>query len=104
MLLSEKLWIKAGAKNFNYFKNLGYDIESSKEIFEVDVEDLTLGTNVLVDVMTRIKKGTQLPDNMIEPYLLYRRQVDNISDKLKIDLLKIWDGYDYYDLNFLFVN
>ena len=50
MLLSKKLWIKAGPVNFKHFKNLGYDIESSKELFEVSVEDLTLGTNVLVDV------------------------------------------------------
>ena len=47
--------------------------------------------------MTRLKNGNQLPDKMLPKYILYRRQVDNISDKLKIELLKIWDGYDYYD-------
>jgi hypothetical protein len=224
MLLSKVVYIKTGSINFNYFKNLGYDIENSKELFEVLVEDLTSGANVLVDVscdycgeilhvpyrryirytkifnkyscskiecsnqkikdvciakygvenpfqadfvkekskktfnkkygvnhqmeiqevkekikktclerysdenfrntdkrritclekygvthdnkldsqkekrkITRIKKGTQLPDNMIEPYALYRRQVDNISDRLKPELLKVWNGYDYYD-------
>jgi hypothetical protein len=228
MLLSKKLWIKAGAKNFNYFKNLGYDIESSKELFEVDIEHLTNGSHTVVDVscdycgdilnvpykryikytenlnkyscskiecsnqkikdvclvkygvenpfqaefvkekskktfnekygvnhqmeiqevkdkikktylerygvehssksdeikkrtientimkygveytlklpgeqlrrkITRIKNGNQIPDNMLTEYELYRRQVDNISDRLKIELLKTWDGYDYYD-------
>jgi len=51
--------------------------------------------------MTRIKNGIQLSDNMIEPYLLYRRQVDNISDRLKIELLKTWNGYDYYDNEYI---
>jgi len=46
---------------------------------------------------TRIKNGNQFPDDMIEPYQLYRKQVKNISNKLKIDLLDNWDGYDYYD-------
>lgn len=53
---------------------------------------------------TRINNGTQLPDDMVEPYLLYRRQVDNISDKLKIELLKTWNGYDYYDGEYIMNN
>jgi len=228
MLITKKLYIKAGSKNFNYFKNLGYDIKSSKELFEINVEHLTKGSHIIIDIScdycgevlhipyrryvkytkvfdkyscskiecsnqkikdvcltkygvenpfqadfvkekskktfndrygvnhqmeiqevkdkikktcleryddenfrnidkrritciekygvihenmlevqkdkrktTRIKKGTQLPDNLLEPYFLYRRQVDNISDKLKFKLLEIWDGYDYYDNEYI---
>ena len=54
--------------------------------------------------ITRIKKGIQLPDNMIEPYLLYRRQVDNMTDKIKQELLEKWNGYDYYDNEYIFNN
>lgn len=51
--------------------------------------------------MTRIKNGLQLPDNLVEPYILYRRQIDNLSDKSKTELLKIWDGCDYYDNEYI---
>lgn len=232
MLISKNVYIKAGAKNFKYFKNLGYDIENSKELFEVCVKDLTFGANVLVDVscdycgeilhvpyrryikytkifnkyscskivcsnqkikdvcvtkygvenpfqvdfvkekskktfnekygvnhqmeikevkdkikktclerygvdhpskseeikkrtientikkygveytlklpgeqlrrkITRIKNGNQIPDNMLTEYEFYRKCVDNISDRLKPELLKIWNGYDYYDNEYI---
>lgn len=45
----------------------------------------------------RIKNGTQLSDDMIEPYQLYRKNVDNITDRLKDQIYNNWDGYDYYD-------
>ena len=38
---------------------------------------------------------------MLTEYELYRRQVDNISDRLKIELLKTWNGYDYYDNEYI---
>jgi len=38
---------------------------------------------------------------MIEPFLLYRRRIDNISDKLKNKLLEKWDGYDFYDNEYI---
>ena len=46
---------------------------------------------------TRIKNGTQLPDELIEPSKLYRREVDNILDRNWKLILENWDGYDYYD-------
>ena len=209
MLLSEKVKIKTGSKNFNYFKNLGYKINSSKEIIEIDIIHLTNNSHTIVEVgcdycgkilnipykrfikhtsicnkyscsskecsnkkikdvclikygvenpfqsefvkikikktfndkygvehpmnlqqtkdkikttclkkygfehdnkseiqkekrkITRIKRGLQLPDDLIKPYILYRRKVDNVSDKLKKELLKNWNGYDYYDNEYI---
>ena len=46
---------------------------------------------------TKIEKGYQLPDDMIEPYKLYRRISDNYLRKIRKSILQIWDGYDYYD-------
>ena len=208
MLLSEKVKIKTGSKNFNYFKNLGYKINSSKEIIEIDIIHLTNNSHTIVEVgcdycgkilnipykrfikhtsicnkyscsskecsnkkikdvclikygvenpfqsefvkikikktfndkygvehpmnlqqtkdkikttclkkygfehdnkseiqkekrkITRIKRGLQLPDDLIKPYILYRRKV-NVSDKLKKELLKNWNGYDYYDNEYI---
>jgi len=50
---------------------------------------------------TRIENGRQLPDNMRSLYFLYRRQIDNISDILKYKLLDNWDGFDYYDNEYI---
>jgi hypothetical protein len=36
--------------NFKYYKELGYNVENSKEFFEVNVEHLTKGCHVKVDV------------------------------------------------------
>jgi len=228
MLISKKVKIKAGSRKFKYYQKLGYNINSSKELFEIDIKDLSEGSKVLVSVkcdycgkvlsviyknyikhneicnkdaclnkdcsnqkikdvcvikygvenpfqsdfvkekikktfnekygvnhqmelqevkdkikktclkkygvvnpkqsdkvkskgiisnlknwgvvhdsklssqqekrkQTRIKRGNQIPDHLLESYFLYRRKVDNISDRLKNDMLKDWNGYDYYD-------
>lgn len=49
----------------------------------------------------RIANGCQIPDDMLEPYTLYRREVDKISDRNKLVLLTIWDGNDYYDNEYI---
>ena len=59
---------------------------------------------MIINYQFKKKKGNQLPDNLIEPYILYRRNVDNISDKLKKELIKNWNGYDYYDNEYIFNN
>ena len=44
---------------------------------------------------TKIKNGNQVPDELLDSYLLYRRNVDNNTDTK--ELFNNWDGYDYYD-------
>lgn len=46
---------------------------------------------------TRISNGSQLPDHLIEPYRLYRREVDKIYNRKRKEILENWDGIDYYD-------
>ena len=46
---------------------------------------------------TRIRNGTQIPDELVTPYKLYRRLVDNKLDIIRSEFLNQWDGYDYYD-------
>ena len=50
---------------------------------------------------TRIKNKIQLPDNMIPEYLKYRRIVDNLTEKIKKELFNNWNGYDYYDNEYI---
>ncbi len=46
---------------------------------------------------TRIDRGLQIPDEFKRPFELYRRLVDNLTIKNKKNLLENWDGYDFYD-------
>lgn len=50
---------------------------------------------------TRISKGLQIPDDLKRPFDLYRKMVDKITLKNKKQLLESWNGYDYYDNEFI---
>lgn len=47
--------------------------------------------------LTRIERGYQIPDELLSEFFLYRRTVDNLTSLLKRLILENWDGYDYYD-------
>jgi len=47
--------------------------------------------------ITRIKKGIQVSDNIISDFKKYRYRVHHLTMKIKKQLLEKWDGYDYYD-------
>ena len=51
--------------------------------------------------ITRIKKGKQLPDDKIDKFLLYRRKVNNLTNKYKKELFENWNGYDYYSNEYI---
>ena len=46
---------------------------------------------------TRIKKNFQVSDDKLTEYELYKKIVENITNKNKKTLYSEWDGYDYYD-------
>jgi len=46
---------------------------------------------------SKIKNNVLLPDEMIDDFLLYKRKVKNITHKNKKSLFENWNGYDYYD-------
>lgn len=46
---------------------------------------------------TKSDKGLQRPTEEIEEFTIYRNKVNNITKLLKDKLLEKWDGYDYYD-------
>lgn len=53
---------------------------------------------------TKIKNGVQLPDNLIEPFKLYKRKCRNLTNRNRKLLFEKWDGYDYYDSEFILEN
>lgn len=46
---------------------------------------------------TKTAKGNRIPDEDLNEYKLYIRNVINETNKVVKELLKNWDGYDYYD-------
>ena len=46
---------------------------------------------------TRIDNNIQTPDELIEPFDLYRKKVDLLTNRHTKKLYEEWDGYDYYD-------
>lgn len=46
---------------------------------------------------TKIKRGLVVPDEKLTQWELYRRTVRNITNRNKKKLMESWDGFDYYD-------
>lgn len=46
---------------------------------------------------TKISKGIQIPDHLLTPFRLYEKAVNKETYKFKKKLFSIWDGYDFYD-------
>jgi|688.fasta_scaffold258370_1 hypothetical protein len=46
---------------------------------------------------TRIDRGNQIPDELLDDFYIYRRKVDNLTKLNHKYLYSNWDGYDYYD-------
>ena len=50
---------------------------------------------------TRIKNGTQYIDEFKNKFLIYSREVDKLTKLNKIELFNSWNGYDYYDSEYI---
>lgn len=67
------------------FKNYGVDhVSKSEEIQERSK-------------LTRIKNFNQLPDELFTDWEIYKKKVNNITRINKKELLEKWNGYDFYD-------
>lgn len=49
----------------------------------------------------RIKNGQQIPDELKTKYEIYRKRVNNLTSLKKLRLFENWDGYDYYDNEYI---
>jgi len=48
-----------------------------------------------------IEKGLVVPDNLLLPFDLYKRECRRLTSKIKNRLFEKWDGHDYYDGEFI---
>lgn len=51
--------------------------------------------------LTRISKGNQIPDEFVDAYRKYRLIVNRSLQRNKKVILESWNGYDYYDGEFI---
>lgn len=56
---------------------------------------------ILKSKKTKIYKGIQLPDDILTKFNLYKKECRNITNKNKNELLKNWNGFDYYDNEYI---
>jgi len=52
-------------------------------------------------ILTKEKLGIYIPLNLISDFKRYRKIVNRYTFKSKKELYKIWDGYDYYDNEYI---
>ena len=53
---------------------------------------------------SRVKNGTWISDSMRNLYELYENKVDNLTKLNKKLLFENWNGYDYYDNEYILNN
>ena len=46
---------------------------------------------------TRIENGSQIPDELRKPFELYKYRVIYLTRQVKEELFNTWDGFDFYD-------
>lgn len=52
-------------------------------------------------LLTREKNGNIIPRSKLSDFQIYRKEVRNLTNKNKKKIFEIWDGYDYYDGEFI---
>ena len=50
---------------------------------------------------TKIKNGFVIPDENISEWKKYRKNVRKLTERNRVELFKIWNGYDYYDNEYI---
>lgn len=78
MILTKEIKVELTKFNYHHYKRIGYDTDD-KEFIMVRIEDI----------------GNRTPTKMI---------VNNLTNRIKKSLYKDWDGYDYYDKDYIHKN
>ena len=86
-----------------YVVNSDYSKEKTKIIFDekydghplrnIDIKNKIIKKSKI----TKIERGLVVPDEELNKWELYRRNIRNITNRNKKKLMEDWDGFDYYD-------
>lgn len=51
--------------------------------------------------ISKIESGLSIPDELLTEWALYKREVRNLTNRVKKILYEKWNGYDYYDNEYI---
>jgi hypothetical protein len=86
-----------------YVVNSDYSKEKTKIIFDEKYDghpmrNIEIKNKIIKKgKITKIERGLSIPDEQLTEWELYRRIVRNITNRNKKKLMENWDGFDYYD-------
>jgi hypothetical protein len=98
-------WISQSEIWKEKFNNKLYD--TIKKIKDTCIEKYGVDNVIKVDdvlkkaMATKVEKGFAISGELLSEWNLYKRKVRNITKMYKIELYDNWDGYDYYDNEFI---
>ena len=52
----------------------------------------------------KIERDIMIPDELLVDFQIYKRNANRITRNNKIKLFELWDGFDYYDNEFIYKN
>lgn len=66
------------------------------------VDNVSKVENIMNSIITTKKKNGQIiPDSLLNEWYIYRKEVRTLTSRVKKELYEKWDGYDYYDGEFI---
>jgi hypothetical protein len=98
-------WIsKTAIHKNNYQQNLIKIREKIKNtcIEKYGVENVSQVKEIYDKILyTKLKKGIIIDDELLNRWELYKKKCRTLTNKLKKKIYEDWDGYDYYDNEFI---
>lgn len=53
---------------------------------------------------SKIERGIMMPDDLLNDFKVYKRNVNRVTRNNKIKLFELWNGFDYYDNEYIYEN
>jgi len=53
---------------------------------------------------SKIESGIMIPDELLNDFQVYKRNANRITRNNKIKLFETWNGFDYYDNEYIYEN
>lgn len=87
----------------NALKNITLLEKSKQTCLKNHGVEFTMQSPILKEIIkkTRISNGNQIPDELLTEWNIYKKKVLNETMKHKKELFRCWDGYDFYDNEYI---
>lgn len=101
--VNNKLQYRAYLRNRNRYNY--YSCKACKNIKTSMTKEMLYGdsnyNNSKKMIDTKEKSGIYIPLSSVEDFKMYRKLVNRLTQRVKKSLYNSWDGYDYYDNEYI---